>query len=581
VFKAERLSSFLQHAYCSKAFRICQALKFAYNREMTFSQFFNIQTKTIAFAAGLLVLSSLVSRALGIVRNGLLSWRFGAGETTDIYLAAFRIPDFIYGILIMGGISAVFLPMFSEHFHTSREEGWKFTSNVLNVLFLLLLVLSALAFLFAPFLVEFITPGFTTEQQETTASLTRLMLLSPLLLGVSSVFSGMLHYFGKFLAYSLAPILYNVGIIAGIVFLVPLFGIWGLGLGVVTGALLHSAVQVPAVLHSGFKWSPLFDWRDQAMKKMFLLALPRTIAAASLHVNLVVLTALASLIATGSITIFNYANDVQYFPIGLIGVSFAMAAFPSLSRSFAKKNIKDFQEAFATTFRQIFFFVMPVAILLFLLRAQSVRLVYGAGDKFTWDDTRLTAAALGIFAFGVLFQALIPFLARAFFATKDTKAPTVISLFSVAFNIVLAVFLIRTLAVPGALGDVLVALLKLEGIEDIRVLALPLALVISGMAQAILLGIFLAKYVREILQKDLYLSLAKTAVASVALGIVTYGILRLYGGVFFLTTYEEVLGQLLLASMGGILAFAACAFLVKSPEMLYFWKALKGKLYGR
>lgn len=545
---------------------------------MTVFQVFNSQTKTIAFAAGLLVVSSLISRVLGIARNGLLSWQFGAGETTDMYLAAFRIPDFLYGILIMGGIGAVFLPVFSELFQKDEKGAWEFVSNLLHILMVALLFVSSAAFLAAPLLIGLVAPGFTGEQQETTVGLTRLMLLSPLLLGISAVFSGMLQYFGKFLAYSLAPLLYNVGIIFGILFLVPYFGIWGLGLGVVGGALFHLAIQIPAALASGFTWKPVFNWKSETITKVLRLAFPRTIAAAGFHLNLIVVTALASFISTGSITIFTYANDIQHFPIGLIGASFAIAAFPALSRFFAEKNREQFQRAFAVTFRQIVFLVMPIAIFMFLLRAQAVRLIYGAGDKFTWDDTRLTAAVLGIFAFGILFQALIPFLARVFFSVQDTKTPTFISMGSVGLNITLAFVLFNVLSSSNAITHGIVAGLKLQGIEDVRILALPLALVLSGIFQAKLLAVFLRKYVREILQKELYLSLIKTSIASVMLSVVTYGILQVYGGVFPLTSYEEVLGQFVLASLGGGIAYIVTSFLIKSPEMLYFWRIIKTKL---
>ena len=315
------------------------------------------------------------------------------------------------------------------------------------------------------------------------------MLLSPILLGISSVFSGMLQYFGKFLAYSFAPLLYNIGIIVGILFLVPLFGIWGLGLGVIGGAALHFLVQVPAAIASGFRWQPLFSWNDEALRKVRRLAFPRALAAAAFHINFIVMTAFASLIAVGSITIFNYANDVQQFSIGLIGGSVAVAAFPALSRFFAEKNTKQFQIAFGITLRQILFLVVPIALFTFLLRAQIVRLIYGAGDLFTWSDTRLTAAALGIFAFGVVFQAFIPFLTRTFFSLQNTKTPAIISVTSIALNIVLAFILLDVLAKQNAVSELLVTVLKLEGIEDIRILALPLALVLSGVFQAKLLSL--------------------------------------------------------------------------------------------
>jgi len=540
-----------------------------------------MQTKTIAFAAGVLVLSSLVSRVLGVLRNGLLSWRFGAGETTDMYLAAFRIPDFLYGILIMGGITVVFLPVFSEMFQKDKKQAWEFTSNLLNVLIVSLVVLSAIAFLLAPWLIDVVAPGFSESQKETTTSLTRLMLLSPILLGISSVFSGMLQYFGKFLAYSLAPLLYNLGIIVGIVFLVPVFGIWGLGFGVVGGALLHFLIQVPAAMASGFRWQPLFSWKDQTLKKVVKLALPRTVAAAGFHINFIVMTAFASVISVGSISIFHYANDVQQFSVGLIGGSFAVAAFPALSRLFAQKDTEQFQRAFGITFRQILFLVAPIAVFTFLLRAQIVRLIYGAGDLFTWTDTRLTAAALGIFAFGIFFQAFIPFLTRAFFSIQNTRTPAIISITSVALNIGLVFLLLDVLSKENMVTALFVEGLRLEGIENIRVLALPLALVLSGVFQAQLLFVLLRKHVQSILKKDLYISVIKTSAASVALLGVTYTILQIYGGVFELTTYKEVLGQFLLASLVGTAAYIFVAFSIKSPEMLYLWVSVKKKIYGR
>ena len=548
---------------------------------MTFSQLFHSHTKTIAMAAGLLMVSSFISGILGLIRNGLLSWRFGAGETTDIYLAAFRIPDFLYGVLIMGGITAVFLPIFSESLERNKKEAWEFTSNLLNILLAALAILSVIAFLFAPILIQLVAPGFSLDQRDVAASLTRLMLLSPIFLGISSIFSGVLQYFGKFAAYALAPILYNIGIIIGILFLVPLFGIWGLGLGVVGGALLHLLVQVPAAVKLGFHWEPLFHIQHPLISKVFRLALPRTIAAAGFHINLIVITALASIISTGSITIFNYANDIQHLPIGLIGASFAIAAFPALSRFFAEQNIERFRTAFLHTFRQIAFLVVPVSLMLFLLRAQIVRLIYGAGDKFTWDDTRLTAAVLGIFAFGILFQAFIPFLARTFFSTQNTKTPTIISIATVILNILLAIVFLKIFSSINVFTEVFISFLKLEGIADIRVLALPLALAISGIFQFLLLILFLRKYIRDMLEREMVTSLLKTGISAIILVSVTYVLLQLYGGIFALRTYGEVFWQLVIASFGGGVVYFGVAFFLRSTEMSSIWSVCKKQLYGK
>ena len=210
-----------------------------------------------------------------------------------------------------------------------------------------------------------------------------------------------------------------------------------------------------------------------------------------------------------------------------------------------------------------------------------MRLAYGVGDKFTWDDTRLTAAALGIFAFGILFYSLIPFFARTFFALHDTKTPTLVNIAFVILNIFLAVFLLNTLEEPSLLSDVLASVLKLSGIPDIRIVALPIALVVSGAFQALCFFLLLRTSVGEVLRKDFYVSLLKSGIAALALAFATYGILQVYGGVFPLTTYKEVLGQFLLASLGGMVMYGIVASALRSQEMMYFWKIVRSKLYGR
>jgi putative peptidoglycan lipid II flippase len=342
----------------------------------------NSKTKTITFAAFLLALSTLISRILGLVRDRLLAGRFGAGEELDIYFAAFRIPDFFYGILIAGGITAAFLPVFSEYFSkkTSKENEWspqvlEFTNNILNCFLILLILICLILAIFAPLIIKFIIPGFSPENKALTIALTRIIFLSPIFFGLSSVFSGILHFFNKFLVYSLAPILYNLGIIFGILFLVPSFGVFGLAYGVILGAFLHLIIQIPAAKNSGFKYKPLFNFKYSGLKKVFKLMIPRTIGSAAYHINLVVITAIASTLTAGSITIFNFSNNLHYFPIGLIGTSFAISSFPVFSKFWARGQKREFLDSFSSSFRQIIFFIIPISLLIFILRAQIVRLV--------------------------------------------------------------------------------------------------------------------------------------------------------------------------------------------------------------
>lgn len=218
------------------------------------SRFLNSKTKTVTFAAVVLASAGLLSRAFGLLRDNLLANLLPKAQT-DIYFAAFRIPDFVYGILITGGIVAAFLPVFSAEFKKSKKDAQILTNNVLTFFLIALIVICSILAIFTPYLVELLVPGFSPLQKTQTVALTRIMFLSPILLGISSIFSGILQYSSLFFAYSLTPILYNVGIIFGIVFLLPLFDfdLRALAYGVVFGALLHLLIQIGPVLKSGFR----------------------------------------------------------------------------------------------------------------------------------------------------------------------------------------------------------------------------------------------------------------------------------------------------------------------------------------
>ncbi len=306
----------------------------------------SFETKTITQGAIILAVSTLISRFLGLIRQWLLADRFGAGLLLDIYLAGFRIPDFIYNILIVGGIVVTFLPLFSEYFSEDEDKAWQFTSNVINVFFFLLVLISLLLFIFTPQILKWIVPGFSEAARIQSTELTRLMLLSPIFLGLSSIFSGVLHHFNRFLIYSLCPILYNLGIIFGIVFLSPNLGVLGISLGVVLGAFLHLAIQIPAAINSGFKYQPIFNFQDPGIKRIFKLMFPRIFGIAAQQINLIVIMAIASTLSKGSIAIFNFANNLQYLPIGIIGVSFATAAFPRFTQLQANGERKEFMSRF-------------------------------------------------------------------------------------------------------------------------------------------------------------------------------------------------------------------------------------------
>lgn len=545
----------------------------------------NSKTKTVTSAAFLLAISSLISKILGLIRDRLLAGRFGAGEELDIYFAAFRIPDFVYGILIAGGITVAFLPIFSEYFQKrikeSSKEEWpvgatEFTNNLLNCfLFLLVLVCLILA-IFTPFIINFIIPGFSPANKAITIQLTRIMFLSPILFGLSSIFSGILQYFDRFLIYSLAPILYNLGIIFGIVFLVPLFGISGLAYGVILGAGLHFFIQLPAAKTSGFKYKLVFNFKYPGIKKVLKLMIPRTIGAAADNLNLIVITAIASTLTAGSIAIFNFSNNLQNFPIGIIGISFAISSFPVLSRYLANGQKKEFLENFSSSFRQIIFLIIPLSFLLFLLRAQIVRLILGTGE-FGWRETRLTAASLGFFCFGIIASSLIPLVARAFFSFQNTKTPVIIGITSVILNIFFCSLFVSLLNYQNIFRDFLASLLKLQDIKNIEVIGLPLGFSLSVGLQLLLLLIFLYKRIGDFRIKEILQSFKNILVASVLMAVCTYFLLKIFAGLVNMQTFFGVLLQTVLASFAGIFIYFLAVLFLRSPEI----KIIKSSIFKR
>ncbi|MBI4138008.1 MAG: murein biosynthesis integral membrane protein MurJ [Candidatus Wildermuthbacteria bacterium] len=419
----------------------------------------------IGSAALILGVSALASRVLAVFRDRLLAGTFGAGQELDIYFAAFRVPDFLYAILVLWGASAVFLPLFSKYMEESKEKAWRFACNLLNAYILAFGAIAVIAALIMPVLVDLAVPGFSLEAKEAAVALSRVMLLSPLVFAVSSVAAGVLQYSRKFIAVALAPVLYNAGIIAGVVFFVPVFGIMGLAYGVVFGALLHACIHLPSLISSGFRWRPLFLPVEEGVKRAFLLSIPRTIGGGAHHINLIVMTAFASVLPAGSIAAFSFAENLQAFAIGSVGVPFALSAFSVLSQSAARQDMRAFHAAFSGTFFRVLLLTLPFALAAFFFKDVIVRLVLFSGS-FSREDAALVAGILGIFAAGMMFQSVVPLLVRAFFAVQNTVIPTIAGVLCALLNIALVFVFLR-----AGLG----------------VFGLPLALVISGATQMVLL----------------------------------------------------------------------------------------------
>ena len=518
-----------------------------------------IPTQSVAAAAVIISLAGLASRVLGLLRDRILAGQFGAGDTLDAYYAAFRVPDFIYNIMIMGALSAAFIPVFTELMaKKNEEEAWNFSSGILSLQILITAVVSIFLVIFAPFLMHLITPGYTGSKMDLTVTLTRIMFLSPFLMGISGIVGGALVSLKKFLIYSFAPIFYNVGIIIGALFLVKPFGPAGLAWGVVLGALLQLLVQYPSAAFSGFFFRPMFfsAWKNPNVRKMLKLTIPRTLTIAASQINLTIITIYASTLASGSLAIFNFANNIQSGPLGLFGVSFAIAVFPTMSALAAQKKEQEFIRAFSRTLRQILFFVIPLSIFLYVFRAQTVRVLLGTG-KFNWDNTILTFNVMGLLALSLFAQALLPLLTRAFYALQNTKTPLYITIVSEAVTLLLVVLLIRPLGVYG----------------------LAIAFSVSSVVNMTLLLIFLRKNLPNIDGKVVIDSTLRILAASAVGGLVAQGVKTLIGTQGELDTFVAVLKQLVIAGSAGLLAFGIASYYLNVKEFFQFSRSIHGKIF--
>jgi len=488
--------------------------------------------------------ASIVSRVLGLVRDRLLSTTLGPGTVLDSYFTAFKVPDFVFNILVLGVMSASFVPVFIDRLAKNGEaDAWRVANSVLNLLLISLTVISALCFIGAPQLVSLLAYGDDPAQQIQTVAFTRVMLVALICFGASNVFAGLLHAYKRFFVYAAAPILYNVGIIIGIIFFYPVLGSIGLPMGVVLGSFLHVAVQVPAVLKSGFRYKLVLDLANPGVRKILKLMPPRAFALGLTQLNVVILFAIASTLDDGARSIWQFADNLQHFPINIFGVSLALAVFPVFSEAFAENDIERFKKLFSDNFRRILFFIIPVSITTLLLRAQIVRLVYGAGE-FTWSHTILTAQTLGIFALSMFAQAAIPLLARSFFAKQDTKTPVIISTVAMVINIVLAFVLAKPYGVIG----------------------LALSFSIAAIVQMLMLLTTLRFRHGDLDDDHLIESTWKIVVASIGMGVVIQGLKYVIAPLVNMQTFVGIFAQTLGAMIGGGVVYIMIAHLFRFEE---------------
>lgn len=530
-------------------------------------------------AALLLATASLGSQILALLRDRMLAGTFGASEVLDVYYAAFRVPDILYVTLASLVSVTVLIPFISGRLAEDKNiETKKFLNAILSFYCLAMVVSGAVLFILAPFLASLVAPGFSPEALDELTGLMRIMLLSPFLLGLSNLFGSITQTMRRFFVYALSPIIYNLGIIVGILFFYPSMGLSGLAWGVVLGALGHWLIQVPTVFLSGFL--PVFgsiksEWAE--IKKVIFISLPRTITLASHQIATLVMVAIASVFSAGSIAVFNFSFNLQSVPLAIVGVSYSVAAFPTLSRFFASGDKKNFLEQMSSAFRHIIFWSLLSTVFFIVLRAQIVRTILGSGE-FGWEETRLVAASLALFSLSIAAQSLVLLLVRSYYAIGKTKIPFIVNTLSSLSAIFFAFFFMWLFRVWDFGWYFMEALFRVTDLPGTDILVLPLAFSIG---MNINLAIFWVLFVRDFgeLARDIGRATWQAFAASVFGGFAAYQALSALTLFLDQDTFWGIAGQGVLAGAFGLLAFFALLRLLDNQELKELRRALSKKIF--
>jgi len=528
-------------------------------------------------AAILLASFTFLSQVFALVRDRLLAISFGAGPELDIYYAAFRVPDFIFTAVASLIAVSVIVPLISS-LEGDKVKLKKAIDSLFSVFFVVIIVASVVAFFVMPYLNDFLFKGFWESQLEAVTTFSRILLLSPLLLGLSNFFGGIAQARMHFFAYALSPVLYNLGIILGIIFLVPIYGMSGIVIGVVLGALMHFLIQTPYLWREKLLPSFILKIDFSMVKKTLSVSIARTLALSINHITLLVLFGMATSLAMGAITIFSFASNLQAVLVSIFGASISLAAFPTMSLMHSKGNSEDFSKFLAKVLSTAMFWVMPASFLFIVLRAHIVRVILGSG-YFSWDDTRLTSASLAVLSISAIFQTILLVYTRAFYATNRTKLPFVTNFISFVISISSAhLFMWINSVNPNYFGWLYRAL-RIEDISIAHTVLLSLAysvgVIISGSAIVL---IFESKHkvVRHAKK-----SIGEIFLASIVVLFVSYGALQITGDLVGLESTLKVFIQGLTAGVLGILGAIFVLYVLKNKELMEFLNSVKSKIWRR
>ena len=425
----------------------------------------------LARSAIIVAASFVLSRVLGLAREIILAREFGTGPEMEAYVAAFRIPDLLFLVVMSGAFGAAFIPVFGGYINGGqREKAWRLASAVLTWSGVVILALCAVSFVFARPLMLIVAPGYDEATVDMAVQLMRILLLSPVFLGFGIAAKGILEAQNQFTLPAIAPLIYNVAIIIGALFFVQDYGIYAVGWAVIIGALGHFLVQIPGLVRSGIEFRPSLNRHIEGLHEVARLLGPRIIGLAVFQINFIAVTAFASTAGDQSVAAINYAWQLLMLPHGVLALSISTVMFPTMATLYALGDQEGFRRTLDNTMRPLIFLSVPASVALLLLRKPIVQVIFQSGS-FDAESTALVIQPLAWFAIGLVGYALTEILTRVFYATRDTRTPVITGILTVILNLILCALFLEAMGYAG----------------------LALALSVTTAAEAVILVLFLRK----------------------------------------------------------------------------------------
>ncbi len=491
-------------------------------------------------AAGIVMVSFVLTGVLGIVRQAAIGAQFGAGGALDAFFAANRVSETLFTLVSGGALGSAFIPVFSRYLSRDDTAGaWRVASAVVSLVFVAGTILALGAAIFAdPIASHLLLPGADPAQQALTAGLMRVMLATVVIFGVSGLGMAILNAHQRFLAAALAPGMYNVGLLIGALVFVPLTrsyygGVFGLAFGALLGAALHLVIQLPSLLRLGGSFQPSLDLTTPGVREVLVLMGPRVLGLGVVQINFWVNAALTSGMREGSLTALTLAFSLLFTVLGVLGQSVGTAVFPTLAALNAQGATDDFRRILAGAMRGVLFMALPATVGLIVLSSPIVAVIYGHG-KWTANDTTATAWALSFYAVGLAGFALQEVLARAFYALRDTWTPVVIGVVGVILNIVLSLLLIRVIGgVQPTFGAIHVFSVAISSgslwtipVGQGAFGGLALANALATILESAALWLLMRRRLGNLMDRQVLSLAARSAVSAIGMGVVVFGLAR-------------------------------------------------------